>query len=300
MTAANVEINPLARRQILGITERLLAEANVAGEFPTPLDSVAEIAGIAEVISMNDLPDELVAKKPRVWKRILGAYLFRSKTAFVDLDQTVGRARFIQAHETGHRIIPWHEDSFYLDDEGRLFRDTEERFELEANLAAAHLIFQGKRFFDKALDHERSINTPIAIADDFGASMHATIRYYVEHHPDSVAVVIAGRYRRADWTVPVWASVESPSFRRRFGRLIECLPGGAIHVAASEDGPVAELARGAFTSSSPQSRKIDLLNLRGESRRFKAEAFFNQRCLFLMVSPRRALRQGRRIELATG
>lgn len=299
MTGVDLEINPQAGRRIFGIAERLLVEADLAGEFPTPLNRVAEIAGIAEVISMNDLPDDLVIKKPRAWRRILGAYIFRSKTAFVDLDQTVGRARFIQAHETGHKIIPWHEDSFYLDDEGRLFRDTEERFELEANLAAAHLIFQGRRFFDRALDHERSINTPVAIAGDFGASIHATIRYYVEHHPDPVAVVIAGRYRRADWTVPVWASVESPSFRRRYGRLIECLPGGTINVAASEDA-VAQLARGAFTSSSPQSRRIDLVNLRGESRKFKAEAFFNQRCLFLMVSPHALLRQGRRVELATG
>ncbi len=50
--------------------------------------------------------------------------------------------------------------------------------------------------------------------------MHATIRYYAMHMPDPVAVLIGARYTPAT-SVPVWDSIESPSFRVQFGRLAE-------------------------------------------------------------------------------
>jgi hypothetical protein len=43
-----------------------------------------------------------------------------------------------------------------------LFRETEEKLELEASFAAAMLIFQGDRFHARALDYENSIKTPKA------------------------------------------------------------------------------------------------------------------------------------------
>jgi hypothetical protein len=67
-----------------------------------------------------------------------------------------------------HKLIPWHEASYQLDDENGLFRETEVLLEVEANLAAALLIFQGRCFHDRALDYENSIKTPILLADQFG------------------------------------------------------------------------------------------------------------------------------------
>lgn len=294
-----MEVNPLARRQIFGAVETALGRANVAGVFPTPLNQVAEAVGIDEILDLSQLPEELIAKKPRAWRRLLGAYLFKTETAFVDLSQPRGRARFIQAHETGHRVIPWHADSYYLDNEHRLFRDTEEKLELEANLAAAYLIFQGRRFHEQALDYERSIKTPIALADQFGASFHATIRYYVEHHPDPIAVLIAGRYLHANGTVPVWSSVESPSFRMRYGGFVSYLPDGKLTLSEGQ-GPFSELARAAFSAVEPPIRKIEVQTPHGEELKLTAEAFFNQRCLFLMVAPRGHIRMGRRIAIAAG
>ena len=45
-----------------------------------------------------------------------------------------------------------------------------------------------------ALDYRVSIATPVALAAEYGASMHATIRYYALDHPDPVSVLVAGRY----------------------------------------------------------------------------------------------------------
>lgn len=292
------EINPLARKQILYVVEKKLLKADVAGVFPTPLDRVAEAAGIEEIIDLSDMPNELKVKKPNALRRILGAYFFRARTAFVDLSQSSQRVRFIKAHETGHRIIPWHEESFYFDDEGRLIGRTEDLLEHEASLAAAHLIFQGQRFFEKALDFDRSMNTPIAIADDFGASLHATIRYYAEHHPDSIAVAIAGVYRRANGVVPIWTSVESPSFQTAYGRLTDHLAGEDL--CLTDGSVVAEVANAARLAADVESDRMMLTGKDGTSRRFNLEAFSNQRCLFVMVTPHSRLRTGRRVEVVAG
>jgi len=180
MTLHGAEINDVARRQILGLCDAVLIRAGVVGILPTPLDTVSAAAGIADIVDIGHVPARLVETKPSALKRILGAYLFREKVVFVDRAQTSSRVRFTQAHETGHNLIPWHERSFVLDDEEGLFRGTRDTLEAEASLAGAHLIFQGMRFFERALDVEVSVKAPMLLAPAYGASLHATIRYYCQ------------------------------------------------------------------------------------------------------------------------
>lgn len=258
---------------------------------------VAAAAGINEIIDMGQLPDEMIAKKPPAWKRLPGALLFRERVAFIDRDQPEERVRFTEAHETGHRIIPWHERTFLLDHEGSLFRTTKDILEAEASLAGAHLIFQGRRFHERALEYQVSIHTPLKLYETYGASRHATIRYYVEHHPDPVAVVVAGHFRRADGSLPIWHCVESPSFRGRFGPLARNFPSG--HLVASEGlGPLLdEIVQAALIADSIPKTDLVVQDLDGEGHDFVAEAFFNQHCLFVLIVPRRARRLGRRLQL---
>lgn len=136
-------MNELARRQIMSATQGALRAAGVLGIVPTPLEAISQIAGLGGVVDISDLPPDLEAKKPAAWKRILGALLVRERTVFVDAAQTWPRRRFVEAHEYGHWLIPWQQASYHLDDERRLSPETKERYEVEANLAAAHLIFQG-------------------------------------------------------------------------------------------------------------------------------------------------------------
>lgn len=290
-------LHPFSRRQIAGLVEAAIVKAGVEGVFPTPLDEVARAAGVSEVLNIAELPDDLRVAKPSVLRRILGAYLFRSNTAFVDLNQPRGRQRFIKAHETGHKLIPWHGPSYHLDDEPRLFRDTEEQLEREANFAAALAIFQGGRFHERALDYENSVKTPILLADEFGASLHATIRFYVEHHPEPLGLAVAGRYSRADGTVPVFTAVESRSFRERFGPFSGILPAVPLR-EASGDEVVAALARDALSGAGPVADLITLRDLGGNTVPFTVEAFFNLRNLFVVATLKTRLRRGRRVRLA--
>jgi len=289
-------IDPFMRRQIIGLAEAKLQAADVVNVLPTPLERVAEVAGVEEIIAIDDIPDDLVANKPNMLKRILGAYLYRSNTAFVDLSQPVGRQRFILAHETGHKIVPWHEDSHYLDDEIRLFRDSEEELEEEANLAGTLLMFQGARFHQRALDFENGLRTPIAMADEYGASMHASIWYYTEHHPEPVALVIAGQHLRSDGTVPVWRSVQSKTFTERFGSVRQWLPTRGVPIQNS-DHPLCAATSAAFSATDVTTDTVIVPDLQGSSVRCSVDTFFNRRCLFLMLTPKRTLRRGRRLAI---
>jgi hypothetical protein len=291
------EINELARRQILAASERTLLAAGTLGVIPTPLDAVAAAIGIAEIVDIGDLPPELAAKKPPGWEQILGALSFRERVIFVDRNQKESRARFTQAHETGHDIIPWHQRSYELDGESGLFRSTKDLLDAEANLAAAHLIFQGKAFFDQALDFRLSINAPLALAGDHGASLHATIRYYAEHHPDPVAVVITGRIAAADGSLPIWTCVESPSFRRRFGHLGSWFSHARLFGPSHPDQFLGDLAHAALKSLSVTSADIRVRDLGGDDHRFAAEAFFNTRCVFVMLAEKQASLSARRFGL---
>lgn len=255
---------------------------------------MAAALGVDAIIDISELPDESAVKRPRALKKILGAYLFPAKTAFVDFSQPNGRARFIQAHELGHRVVPWHEGA-YFDDERRLFRDTEELFEAEAKLAGSHLLFQGTPFFERALEFPLSLKTPLLMAEAFQTSLHATIHYYVEGHPEPIAVLIAGRFSRADGTVPIFLGVESPSFRERFGAVIDRFPSRSLGLGDVRPlGPLLTEARDAVDVA---SAPVILRDLNRDRHRFTAEAFFNQHCHFVVLAPATRVRQGRRIKV---
>lgn len=288
------------RGQIITACERALRAADALDTLPTPLDAVVDAIGVREIISIGELPDDLQVKRPRGWRRVLGAYLYRADTAFVDLSQPVGRRRFILAHEAGHKLIPWHADTFHLDNEDRLFRDTEEELEEEANLAATLLIFQGGAFVERALDYETGLQVPVALASTYGASLTATIRFYAEHHPEPVGLIIAGRYVRADGTVPIWVATQSAAFGERFGSFRRYFPKGGLLLNGASSEVFGPMARSALATAGVCADEVRLRDQSGDWVHCNVQAFFNQRCLFLFATPRRRVRRGRRLQLDVG
>jgi hypothetical protein len=287
------------RRRVGRLAEDVLNRAGVVGELPTPLEAVRETAGVRHVADIKDLPPEAKAKKPWWLGRVLGAFVYRDRTAFIDRTEPLPRQRFTEAHEATHSMCKWHEPALKLDDvdtlEGRRLLDAVED---EANFGAAYFIFQGGRFHRRALKEQVSMRTPLDLAGDYAASRHATLRFYAEHHPDAVGLLVAGRYQRMDGTLPIWHSVESPEFLRRFGRLADLLPGGALSICPGDDAPLAEIVAESRTSLDPPTTRLGIPDLDGTKHKFDAEAFFNQYCHFVLVVESKARRLGRRVRLA--
>lgn len=295
--AVTEELGPYSRQRVAQVAEGLLRSAGVVGELPTPLEPVRRAAGIQEVLDISDLPKEMAAKKPPRWKRILGAMMFSERVTFIDRSEQLSRVNFTDAHETIHAACPWHEPILRLDNEDTLDGRIKETLELEANFGAARVIFQGNRFFRRTLQHQVSIATPLAVADEYGASSHATLHYYAEGHPDAVALIVAGRFLYTDGSVPIWRIVKSESFDLRFGSVLSQLtPGGTMQLRDDDSafGDICQRSRSCFA---PPSKKIALSDRDGREHTFFAEAFYNQRCQFVLVVENKARRLGRRARL---
>jgi len=292
-------LNPFTRQRIARLAESTLQRAGVAGEFPTPMQAIHEVARVEDVVDMAALPKELEAKKPSVMRRILGALWFGERTIFIDRSEPDYRQQFTEGHEAVHALCPWHEQILMLDDEDSLFKAAKAGVEIEANFGSGHLIFQGGRFHRRALKEQVSIRTPLAIHRDYMASRHATLHYYVQEHPDAVALLVAGRYQHLDGTIPIWNSIESPEFERRFGRFKDHVPGRALRIVEGEDAPLADILTASRTELDPPSKLVRIYDHDQTKRAFVAEAFFNGKCHFVMVSERQARRLGRRVRIAS-
>ncbi len=294
-------LSEYTQRRVAGDMATLLQRAGVVGVVPTPLDIVGQAAGIEEVLDVGELPPKLLANKPSFLRRVVGALIYSDEIAFVDRSTTASRGRFIEAHEISHRALAWHRGSHQLrlDDEGRISRDTEEELEAEANHGAAHLLFQGVRFNEEALGYQISLRAPLLLAARWGTSIHAAIWHYVEYHPDPVALAVAGSITRANGTVPIWSVLESNKFRRRYGRFASWFPAAALSVGETSDvAPLGQIAHRARQGEDLPSIELRQL-LDGSVAKFTAEAFYNQRSLFLMVRPKsRQMSLGRGIQLA--
>jgi len=287
------------RAKIARLAEDALRRSQTVGVFPTPITAVQRSLGIQDRIDMRNLPEALEVKKPRIWSRILGAYWHDERIVFIDQEQAEQRQFWTDAHEASHAMCGWHAHILRLDNEDTLFKRLQPGVETEANYGAGYLIFQGGRFHREALKDQISMRTPLALCSKYGASRHATLHYYVEHHPYAVALLIAGRYPYADGSIPIWNSVESAEFERRFGRLKDRLPGGKLRIVETNNAPLADILRASHDSIDPPSKLIHIPDSGGAQRRFVAEAFFNQWTHFVLVAEEKSTRLGRRVRLAS-
>jgi hypothetical protein len=260
--------------------------------LPTPIEAVQAVAGISsrlDISKLSDLPDP----PPRGLSKVLGAIVFDERVVFIDGDQPEVRVRFTDAHEAAHALCPWHEDTLRLiDTEQTLFKEMSDHIEAEANYGAARLIFQGDHLMRRALEEQYSIQVPLALAGDYGASSTATIRQYVREHPAAVGLLVTGRYARGDG-LPIWYSEESQSFLSRFGRLPVLLPDGPAPLRAGT--PLGDLIEASRTTSSTREGTIGLRARDGTDHLFAAETFFNQHTFFMMVTERSGRRLGHRL-----
>jgi hypothetical protein len=298
MTDSN-RLPDFTRQKIARLAEDALRRSQAVGVLPTPIVAVQQSLGVRDRIDMRRLPKALEAKKPPIWSRILGAYWHEERVVFIDQEQPTQRQLWTDGHEAGHALCAWHAPVLRLDNEDTLFKCLHPGIEAEANYSAGYLIFQGGRFHREALKDQISIRTPLALCHQYGASRHATLRYYVEHHPYAVALLITGRYVEPDGTIPVWNSIESTEFEQRFGRLQDRLPGKTLRIADGPDAPLADILLSSRSSIDPPSKAVRIPDRDGTRHPFIAEAFFNQWNHFILVAEEKSTRFGRRLRLAS-
>jgi hypothetical protein len=268
------EPSEFARAKVAALCAGVIRRAGVEGVVPTPLDAVRHAVGVRDYVNVP----------LKGHQRVLGAVWFEERMLFVDTRQSVGRRRFTEAHELTHLLCPWHEAAFRFDTSAELFGSLVHGLEAEANLGASQLVFQGDLFSGMANAHERSLATPFALAAQFAASRQAAAHHYVQGHRDAMAVAIAGRWAGRDGRLPIWRTVESPSFLRCFGRLAACVPGGGFAVRDGPGCPFAPAIEAARCSSAPVADRVSLRDRGGRARGFHIEVFNNRHCHLVFVA----------------
>jgi hypothetical protein len=270
------ELPAFTSRRIERIAEEALATAGVLGVLPTPLEAIRDVAGIRAVEPMPALPERV--RTPG--RRLLGALWFEERTIFLDQGQSDARRRFTEAHELLHALCPWHEAVLREDTSEELFRAAAAAIEAEANAGAGMLLFQGRHFAARVAAERPSISAPLALAREYGASVHAALHHYVVTHAAAVALLVVGRFPRRDGSLPVWRSVESRRYRRRFDRAAAAMPRGLL-----PGSPLRELVEAARRADEPAVARLPWPDPRARQRRVRAHAHYNRHAFLVLLEP---------------
>lgn len=222
-------MNLHSKKDIHNISYDILKTSKTLGVFPTSVDRIVEHSELA-VAGGIDLKSLEKKYKSSVFSEILKSGLSKirgfldrkEKVIYLDLEQKVGRQNFVKLHEAGHNVLPWQSKTLeFLDDDETLDPDTQEEFEMEANYFASITLFQGELFDHEVKKYELGMPSIIQLANRFGASVHATFRWYVENSKFKCALLVLenlsknGQFPNGDFR----NAFHSDSFLTTFGSL---------------------------------------------------------------------------------
>ncbi len=187
-----------SRDEIGRLTERLLSKADAHYRFPTPVDDIVAAAGLLEPRTsmlaspiLEAAPPHVSAAIKKLGRRVRAVLDRKTREIHLHPDIDVQTRRsFKKLHEVAHDVYPWQKELAYADDDSTLSWSTRLLFEREANQGAAELLFQRRIFQEVAAEYRIGMGSVIALAEQFGASIHATFRRYIESSSASVAGLV--------------------------------------------------------------------------------------------------------------
>jgi len=268
---------------------RALDKADALGVIPTPLDQVASGLGLAPAGNLfdDDVPPELAARLKRLCGKVRGALWTRDRKILLDRGQELPEARFAHGHEIGHGGLPWHSRAYSGDGGRTLDPDSAAELEAEASAFGADLVFNMGTFTNQAHSGNLGLASPLKLAPVYQASLHASIRRYVEDSPRPCALLILGRdlvVREGKPALAVQQGMESASFKERYGPVSQCFPDDLRIDQWSFVHDAYEIVHGTPDSPITQGEVTAPTN-RGRIR-LRYEVFFNSyRCFVLLIPP---------------
>lgn len=144
------------------------------------------------------------------------------------IDETVPKPkhRWIEGHEVGHSVIPWHREFLFGDTEYTLDPVCHAIVEAEANYAASQLLFLQGRFAAEARDSALSFTSVKGLAKSFGNTLTTTLWRMVEDRDPTTPVfgmvTAHPRYLEigsGDDGEPIRYFIRSKAFREQFGKV---------------------------------------------------------------------------------
>ncbi|MEI6196465.1 MAG: ImmA/IrrE family metallo-endopeptidase [Verrucomicrobiota bacterium] len=145
-------------------------------------------------------------------------YLPDRRRIMIDDSIPKPKHRWLEAHEIGHDLLPWHHDMLLGDDRLTPTPSTHDKMEAEANYAAGSLVFLGDRFRDECRQSRASVENAKVLQKRYGNTITTTlwrmIEYAGEQHPIIGAV---GQHPGAQDEGPCFRHlIPSMAFDQRF------------------------------------------------------------------------------------
>lgn len=186
--------------EILECVSKTLKDSGIQGEIPTSLQKVIEYAGLTlagEIKNPRNIkgvfPDFLSSSFTNAYRKVRAALIYSTKEVWLKEGQPPEQNLFHGLHECGHALIPSQEilrSYLVLDDNRTLNPATGLFFEKQANIFAAHMIFQKDVYKNLTKDNQTSLSVPIKLCNVFSCSRHVSIRHYVETCSDPCIVLV--------------------------------------------------------------------------------------------------------------
>lgn len=197
-------INLPSKSDIEKISLDVLKQSKSLDVFPTPVDNILNYSQLrlenridlsqVDQSFLSKFSDNISRKFIETISLVRGLIDRREKTIYLDLSQNFGRQNFVKLHEVEHDVLYWQKEILeHIDNDLTLDASTKEEFEAEANYFASATLFQHDRFENEMRKLELGIKSPMALAKQFGASKHATLRKYVECSKNRCALLVLER-----------------------------------------------------------------------------------------------------------
>lgn len=290
-TAPTYIVRPDAATTLSDLAESLVSRGGAAGVLPTPIDDLIAVSNLAVPVDPTPFIQGFLSRLHgaaqdtfiSAMQKLRGIADLRERAIYIPSEVKPARVKWVKTHELGHQVIPWHHvNTGYRDDDLSLSQDAQEKFDQEANYFAGEVIFQGKRFRKMARDFTPSFAAVFKLADEHGASRHATLWRFVEDHDEPIAAVTywPSQYAIDDAGYGVLKRskiVASPSFLAKLSGVE--LPSEVLHphewTQARANGGV---------HAGEISLQVD-----GSTTVFEWETWWNSYCLFVLIRRRPVL-----------
>lgn len=219
-------LDPSTQKDIERISYDLLKQSKALDIFPTPVDKLLNFSEL-EVdrnINLASVEQSFLSKASAQFKnamnKVKGILDRKKRIIYLDLSLPLSSQGFIQLHETGHDLLLWQNKTLeFLENDQTLSPYVQEQFEAEANYFATITLFQQDRFNNAAKNYPLEIASVIKLAKEFGGSIHATMRRYVETSELRCALIVLKNMSKFE-TTPNYGLRDyfsSPKFEKHFG-----------------------------------------------------------------------------------
>ncbi len=272
------------RKDIQSKAERILHELG-SPEPPLQLENVRELLKLDRGFFTGEsdgLLNTAFSRLKRAGKQLLqrptllgdaikkfqlrALYLPDRKRILIDDSIPKPKHRWLEAHEIGHDILPWHHDMMLGDDDLTPTAAVHDKMEAEANFAAGALLFLGERFVNECKDIVPSIKAAQELQKRYGNTFTTTLWRMIEHaDEDSPMLGLIGQH-------PNNYDNDKPNFRhvipsRAFGEAFDVpsmdqLSDVILRYCRGQRGPIGD-------------DLVPLTNRDGKKHEFRFETFFN-------------------------